>query len=228
MGSLTEVAIVVGLTLLAGIFVAAEIALVSLRRSRLAQLVDENRRAWHVSANYRASLNGGVLTRYEGVNVNNLSVGIEHGGFASQRTWSPGLINRSVALVRGIVRRHGIPADRYHVVAHGRLQPESRTDPGPNWPWTSYLQSIAGGSARSLRPPKKPPRSSSASASSATPTTAFCTRGCIIMLSRASREAASAPLAAPAGVCCAQTTPRARKGNGCATRAAPHRLAPNR
>jgi putative hemolysin len=44
MGSLTEILIVVGLTLLAGIFVAAEIALVSLRRSRLAQLVDENRR----------------------------------------------------------------------------------------------------------------------------------------------------------------------------------------
>jgi putative hemolysin len=44
MGSLTEVMIVVGLTLLAGIFVAAEIALVSLRRSRVDQLVDENRR----------------------------------------------------------------------------------------------------------------------------------------------------------------------------------------
>jgi putative hemolysin len=44
MGSLTEILIVVGLTLLAGIFVAAEIALVSLRRSRVAQLVDENRR----------------------------------------------------------------------------------------------------------------------------------------------------------------------------------------
>ena len=44
MGSLTEVLIVVGLTLLAGIFVAAEIALVSLRRSRVDQLVDENRR----------------------------------------------------------------------------------------------------------------------------------------------------------------------------------------
>jgi putative hemolysin len=44
MGSLTEVVIVVALTLLAGIFVAAEIALVSLRRSRIAQLVDENRR----------------------------------------------------------------------------------------------------------------------------------------------------------------------------------------
>jgi putative hemolysin len=44
MGSFTEILIVVGLTLLAGIFVAAEIALVSLRRSRVAQLVDENRR----------------------------------------------------------------------------------------------------------------------------------------------------------------------------------------
>ena len=44
MGSLTEILIVVGLTLLAGIFVAAEIALVSLRRSRIEQLVDERRR----------------------------------------------------------------------------------------------------------------------------------------------------------------------------------------
>jgi len=44
MGSLTEILIVIGLTMLAGIFVAAEIALVSLRRSRVAQLVDENRR----------------------------------------------------------------------------------------------------------------------------------------------------------------------------------------
>ncbi len=44
MGSLTEILIVVGLTLLAGIFVAAEIALVSIRRSRVEQLVDERRR----------------------------------------------------------------------------------------------------------------------------------------------------------------------------------------
>ena len=44
MGSLTELFIVVGLTLLAGIFVAAEIALVSVRRSRVDQLVDERRR----------------------------------------------------------------------------------------------------------------------------------------------------------------------------------------
>ncbi len=44
MGSLGELLLVVGLTLLAGIFVAAEIALVSVRRSRVDQLVDEGRR----------------------------------------------------------------------------------------------------------------------------------------------------------------------------------------
>jgi putative hemolysin len=44
MGSLTELLVIVALTLLAGIFVAAEIALVSVRRSRVDQLVDENRR----------------------------------------------------------------------------------------------------------------------------------------------------------------------------------------
>ncbi len=44
MGSLTDVVIIIGLTVLAGIFVAAEIALVTLRRSRIDQLVDERRR----------------------------------------------------------------------------------------------------------------------------------------------------------------------------------------
>ncbi len=44
MGSFTEVVIVVALTILAGIFVAAEIALVTLRRSRVEQLVDANQR----------------------------------------------------------------------------------------------------------------------------------------------------------------------------------------
>jgi putative hemolysin len=42
--ALAEVLIVVGLTLLASIFVAAEIALVSVRRSRVDQMVEENRR----------------------------------------------------------------------------------------------------------------------------------------------------------------------------------------
>jgi hypothetical protein len=27
-------------------------------------------------------------------------------------------------------------------VAHGRLQPSTRTDPGPNWPWSTYISKV--------------------------------------------------------------------------------------
>lgn len=120
----------------------------------VSQLVDENRRAWHVAANYRSRLNGGRLTGLEGRSTNDFSIGIEHGGFARQSRWPQAQIDRSVRLVRDITARHNIPRDRYHIVAHGRLQPETRTDPGPNWPWTSYIQAIAGGGSNP--PPPAP------------------------------------------------------------------------
>ncbi|MCK6544779.1 N-acetylmuramoyl-L-alanine amidase, partial [Myxococcota bacterium] len=109
----------------------------------ISQLVDESRRAWHVAASYRPRLNSGRISSRSGQSVNTFSVGIEHGGRAAQRSWPQAQINASVALVRGITARHNIPRDRYHIVAHGRLQPENRTDPGPNWPWSSYLAAIA-------------------------------------------------------------------------------------
>lgn len=113
---------------------------------QVAQLVDENNRAWHVAASYRKSLNGNQLPARNGQSVNTFSIGIEHGGRASQSSWPAAQINRSVSLVRDITGRHNIPRDRYHIVAHGKLQPENRTDPGPNWPWTSYLAAISAGS----------------------------------------------------------------------------------
>ncbi len=121
--------------------------------SEISQLVDENRKAWHIGARYRSSLNSGRLSHLNNRASNTYSIGIEHGGRSSQRTWSSGLITSSVNLVRRIANRHNIPKDRYHIVAHGRLQPESRTDPGPNWPWSSYLSRIAQGST----PPPPPP-----------------------------------------------------------------------
>jgi hypothetical protein len=121
--------------------------------AEIAQLVDENSRAWHVAAAYRPRLNENMLPGRSGQSVNTFSVGIEHAGFASQRSWSEGLLASSVDLVRGITERHGIPRDRYHVVSHGQLQPESRTDPGPNWPWSNYLERIQG----TPEPPPPPP-----------------------------------------------------------------------
>lgn len=116
---------------------------------RVAQLVDENKKAWHIAANYRSWLNGGRLSSRNGWSTNVFSIGIEHGGRASQRRWPSRQISRSISLVRNITRRHGIPRDRYHIVGHGKLQPENRYDPGPNWPWSSYLRRIRG--TRSVR-----------------------------------------------------------------------------
>lgn len=111
--------------------------------SEITQLVDESNRAWHVGATYDSGLNGGTNTRFDGWNVNHFSVGIEHAGFAAQSTWDNGLLDASAALTCDITRDHGIPIDSYHIVAHGRLQPYNRTDPGANWPWSDYLNRVA-------------------------------------------------------------------------------------
>jgi hypothetical protein len=125
--------------------------------SEVSHLVDENRKAWHIRASYRPSLNSGQLAHRANQSTNNFSVGIEHGGRASQRSFPEAQIDRSVALVRDITSQHDIPRDRYHIVAHGQLQPESRTDPGPNWPWASYLAAIASGTTQPPPPEGEPP-----------------------------------------------------------------------
>jgi len=106
------------------------------------QLVDEADKAWHIGATYRCALNDDTLCAHDGGSSNALSIGIEHAGYASQESWSEGLIARSAALVCDITARHDIPADAHHVVGHGQLQPYNRTDPGAAWPWTDYLDRI--------------------------------------------------------------------------------------
>ncbi|GHG86101.1 N-acetylmuramoyl-L-alanine amidase [Comamonas sp. JC664] len=112
------------------------------RGTEVSQLVRETSRAWHVGAAYRSSLNGGVKSNLNGRSTNDFSIGIEHGGYASTTTFDPGMITTSAKLTCDITRDRNIPRDSYHIVAHARLQPENRTDPGRNWPWTSYLNQI--------------------------------------------------------------------------------------
>jgi hypothetical protein len=95
-----------------------------------------------VAASYSCSLNGSKDCGLNGVSVNHFSVGIEHGGFASQTSFPAGQIDASAKLSCDISRDQGILRDSYHIVAHGRLQPSTRTDPGPNWPWTSYISKV--------------------------------------------------------------------------------------
>jgi hypothetical protein len=105
-------------------------------------LVDESNKAWHVGANYDCDLNGRTECGYDGTGTNSISVGIEHAGYASQSTWSNGLLDRSAELTCGITQRHGIVRDSYHIVGHGKLQPYNRTDPGANWPWADYIDRV--------------------------------------------------------------------------------------
>ena len=108
----------------------------------ISQLVLEANRGWHVGASYDCSLNGGVMCGLNGQSVNNFSVGIEHGGYASQSSFPAGQIDASAKLSCDISQGQGIIRDSYHIVAHGRLQPATRTDPGPNWPWSTYISKI--------------------------------------------------------------------------------------
>ena len=110
--------------------------------AEITQLVRESNRAWHVAAAYECSRAGGQQCGRNGQSTNNFSVGIEHAGFASQASFQTGLIEASAKLTCDITRDHGIPRDRNHIVSHGQLQPWNRTDPGPNWPWSHYIDRV--------------------------------------------------------------------------------------
>ena len=110
--------------------------------SEVRQLVDEDSKAWHISASYDCANNSNKDCSLNGKNMNSMSVGIEHAGYGSQTSWSSGLLDRSAKLTCGITDRHGISRDAYHIVGHGQLQPWNRSDPGAAWPWSSYLSAV--------------------------------------------------------------------------------------
>jgi N-acetylmuramoyl-L-alanine amidase len=98
---------------------------------RIYGLVDESRRAWHAGPSY-----------WRGhVNLNASSIGIEivNPGFKLTergREWQPfdqRQIDLLIPLVQGIVRRHGIRPER--VLGHSDIQPATKHDPGPQFPW---------------------------------------------------------------------------------------------
>lgn len=110
--------------------------------AEITQLVREANRAWHIGALYDSTRNDGHAGALHGIQSNHFTIGVEHGGYASQTVWPDAQLDASARLVCDVARRWGIPRDRVHVVSHGQLQPYNRTDPGPNWPWADYLARI--------------------------------------------------------------------------------------
>jgi N-acetylmuramoyl-L-alanine amidase len=97
---------------------------------RIYRLVPEDRRAWHAGPSY-----------WQGVTaLNASSVGIEIVNLGNgddpekpYEPFPPAQIDRVIALVRDIQRRHKVRPD--HILAHAEVQPQTRTDPGPQFPW---------------------------------------------------------------------------------------------
>ncbi|MDD1678749.1 MAG: N-acetylmuramoyl-L-alanine amidase [Methanomicrobiales archaeon] len=90
------------------------------------QFVDEGDTAWHAGRVHgcTASL---VLERMP-ANPNGYSIGIEHEGDGTHELTTEQRA-ASVALIRDIANRHGIPLDRTHIVGHREIY-DFKTCPG--------------------------------------------------------------------------------------------------
>jgi len=104
-------------------------------RGRIAQLVDEDRRAWHAGASFWAGER----------DINSRSIGIEianPGHEFGYRPFPDAQIEATIALCRDVVSRHPIPAER--VLAHSDVAPQRKDDPGELFPWRRLHEAGVG------------------------------------------------------------------------------------
>lgn len=111
------------------------------RGTEITQLVREYRRAWHIAASYDCNKNRGHDCWRNGYSSNHFTIGIEHAGFVSQ-SYPSSQINASAKLTCDITQDHSIPRNRSHIWGHEEMQPWNRSDPGPNWPWSTYMNKV--------------------------------------------------------------------------------------
>lgn len=110
--------------------------------SEVSQLVREKDRAWQIAAYYDCKLNQSFNCAMNSTQMNHMTIGIEHAGYASQDSFPTSQLQKSAQLVCDLTKRQGIPRDSLHIVGHGQMQPANRTDPGPHWPWHRYIAMI--------------------------------------------------------------------------------------
>ncbi len=98
---------------------------------RIHRLVPEERRAWHSGPSH---WRGHAM-----LNASSIGIEIVHPGFRDTpqgRQWPPyppEQVEAVVALVKDVVRRHGIRPER--IVGHSDVLPQHKQDPGPAFPW---------------------------------------------------------------------------------------------
>jgi N-acetyl-anhydromuramyl-L-alanine amidase AmpD len=94
---------------------------------------------------------------YHDACFNDTTIGIEHEGYVEQpqRWYTEALYQRSARLTACLVKRHGIPLDRQHILGHGEAPDCSdHGDPGSGWNWNRYMQLVrqAAGASTPVQP----------------------------------------------------------------------------
>lgn len=98
---------------------------------KIYRLVDEDRRAFH--AGFSNWQNQGPLNAMS-IGIEIVHPGVMPGPRGEQFVpYRQDQIEALVPLVRDIVKRHNIRADR--IVGHGDIAPQRKVDPGPLFPW---------------------------------------------------------------------------------------------
>ncbi|MBH9552628.1 N-acetylmuramoyl-L-alanine amidase [Inhella gelatinilytica] len=111
--------------------------LVSESPPRIYRLVDESQRAWHAGPSYwkgHSQLNASSI----GIEIVNRGGRKNPDGTWDFAPFPQEQIDAVIALSRDIMDRHKIRPDR--VVGHGEIQPRSKQDPGPLFPWRQLAQ----------------------------------------------------------------------------------------
>lgn len=104
--------------------------------TRVYRLVPEDRRAWHAGLSHwrgHAQLNASSI----GIEIVNPGP-LKTGRGSEFAPYPEHQIDAVVALVKDIVRRHGVRPE--HVVGHSDIAPTRKTDPGPAFPWHRLAQ----------------------------------------------------------------------------------------
>jgi N-acetylmuramoyl-L-alanine amidase len=106
--------------------------LVSENPVRTYRLVDEARRAWHAGPSY---WRGHTQLNASSIGIEIVNTGGTRGpdGVMQFKPFPQAQIDEVIALSKEIVKRHKIRPER--IVGHSDIQPRSKQDPGPLFPW---------------------------------------------------------------------------------------------
>ncbi|AKQ56609.1 N-acetylmuramoyl-L-alanine amidase [Bordetella hinzii] len=109
--------------------------------TRVYQLVDENRAAWHAGTSWwfgQSSLNFTAI----GIEIVNAGWQDQPDGSKRYAPYAPAQITALTHLLRDIAERHGIRPE--NIVGHSDIAPQRKLDPGPEFPWRTLAQAGIG------------------------------------------------------------------------------------